>query len=99
MWSELAPSRPISAIALRCQSPSDRNEALLEYIVILAQRHRRYDACMIYLVLRQASEQLNHKHVKCPYTVIRLQVTRRNCKKPPLSERKPLDRLGAANHV
>lgn len=54
---------------------------------------------MIYLVLRQASAQLNHKHVKCPYTVIRLQVTRRNCKKPPLSERKPLDRLGAANHV
>nr|MBB4248202.1 hypothetical protein [Rhodocyclus tenuis] len=41
----------------------DRNTALKEKIVVLAQRHRRYGAGMIYLKLRQAGMVVNHKRV------------------------------------
>jgi hypothetical protein len=39
----------MSASALRYQPRPDRNGALREKIVVLAQRHRRYGAAMIYL--------------------------------------------------
>ena len=44
----------MSASALRYQPRPDRNGALRDRIVALAQRHRRYGASMIYLKLRQA---------------------------------------------
>jgi putative transposase len=47
----------------------DRNTALREKIVSLAQRHRRYGAEMIYLKLRQAGELVNHKRVERLYTL------------------------------
>jgi len=89
----------MSASALRYQSAPDRNEALRERIVALAHRHRRYGAGMIYLKLRQAGEQVNHKRVERLYAAARLQVKRRKRKKVPTSERMPLGRPGAANQV
>lgn len=53
----------MSASALRYEPASDRNCALKEKIIALAQRHRRYGAGMIYLKLRQAGEIVNHKRV------------------------------------
>ena len=53
----------MSASALRYQPRPDRNGALREKIVVLAQRHRRYGAAMIYLKLRQAGELVR---VECP---------------------------------
>lgn len=44
----------MSASALRYQPRPDRNQALRERIVALAQRHRRYGVGMIHLKLRQA---------------------------------------------
>jgi HTH-like domain len=54
----------MSASALRYQPRPDRNGALRDRIVALAQRHRRYGASMIYLKLRQAGELVNHKRVE-----------------------------------
>jgi transposase InsO family protein len=82
----------MSASALRYQPALDRNEALRERIVALAHRHRRYGAGMIYLKLRQAGEQVNHKRVERLYAAARLLVKRRKRKKVPTSERKPLGR-------
>ena len=58
----------MSASAYRYQPRPDRNQALRERIVGLAQRHRRYGAGMIYLKLRQAGETVNHKRVGNPPT-------------------------------
>jgi putative transposase len=77
----------------------DKNVALRQAIVELAQRHRRYGSEMIYLKLRQAGEQVNHKRVERLYTQEGLQVRRRQRKKIPVSERQPLVRPGAANEV
>ena len=44
----------MSASALRYQPRPDRNQALRERIVAMAQRHRRYGVGMIHLKLRQA---------------------------------------------
>ena len=89
----------MSASALRYQPRPDRNGALREKIVALAQRHRRYGAAMIYLKLRQAGELINHKRVERLYALEKLQVRRRRRKKIPVSERQPLIRPGAANQV
>ena len=89
----------MSASSLRYQPATDRNEALREKIVALAQRHRRYGAEMIYLKLRQAGERVNHKRVERLYTLEKLQVRRRRRKKISASERQPLVRPGAANEV
>lgn len=89
----------MSASALRYQPRPDRNGALRDRIVALAQRHRRYGASMIYLKLRQAGELVNHKRVERLYTLQQLQVRRRRRKKIPVSERQPLVRPGAANEV
>lgn len=89
----------MSASALRYQSAPDRNVALCEHIVTLAHRHRRQGAGMIYLKLRQAGEQVNHKRVERLYAAARLQIKRRKLKTVPMSERKPLGRPGAANQV
>ena len=43
----------MSASALRYQPRPDRNQALRERIVALAQRHRRYGVGMIHLKLAQ----------------------------------------------
>jgi hypothetical protein len=55
-WSERRALRVIgmSASAYRYQPVLDRNHALREQIVALAQRHRRYGLGMIYLKLRQS---------------------------------------------
>ena len=89
----------MSASSLRYQPAADRNAALREQIVMLAQRHRRYGAEMIYLKLRQAGELVNHKRVERIYALEKLQVRRRRRKKIPVSERQPLVRPGAANEV
>jgi putative transposase len=89
----------MSASALRYKPASDRNCALKEKIITLAQRHRRYGSGMIYLKLRQAGEIVNHKRVDRLYAEAGLQVKRRRRKKIPLSDRHPLERPTAANQV
>jgi putative transposase len=54
---------------------------------------------MIYLKLRRAGEQVNHKRVERLYSEEKLQIRRRHRKKIPVSERQPLLRPGAANEV
>jgi hypothetical protein len=54
----------MSASALRYKPRPDRNQALRERIVALAQRHRRYGVGMIHLKLRQAGEIINYKRVE-----------------------------------
>ena len=89
----------MSASSLRYEPRPDQNVALRQSIVELAQRHRRYGSEMIYLKLRQAGEQVNHKRVERLYTQEGLQVRKRQRKKIPVSERQPLIRPGAANEV
>ena len=89
----------MSASALRYEPVSDRNCALKEKIIALAQRHRRYGAGMIYLKLRQAGELVNHKRVDRLYTEAGLQVKKRKRKKIPLADRHPLARPQTANQV
>ncbi len=89
----------MSASAYRYQPAPDRNLALREQIVALAHRHRRYGAGMIYLKLRQAGQQVNHKRVDRLYTEAGLQVRRRKRKKVPMSDRQPLGRPQKANQV
>ena len=74
----------MSASAYRYEPAADRNGALKEEIMTLAQRHRRYGAGMIYLKLRQAGEVVNHKRVDRLYTQAGLQVRKRKRKKIPL---------------
>lgn len=89
----------MSASAYRYQPAPDRNLALREQIVALAHRHRRYGAGMIYLKLRQAGQQVNHKRVDRLYAEAGLQVRRRKRKKVPVSDRHPLGRPERANQV
>lgn len=89
----------MSPSAFRYQPASDRNAALKEKIIALAQRHRRYGAGMIYLKLRQAGEIVNHKRVDRLYAQAGLQVRRRKRKKIPVADRHPLARPLAANQV
>jgi len=89
----------MSASSFRYQTTPDRNQALREQIVALAQRHRRYGSGMIYLKLRQAGQQVNHKRVERLYAEARLQVKRRKRKKVPVTDRQPLERPQAANQV
>lgn len=89
----------MSASAYRYEPAADRNGALKERIIALAQRHRRYGAGMIYLKLRQAGEMVNHKRVERLYAQAGLQVRKRKRKKIPLAERHPLQRPMAANQV
>ena len=89
----------MSASSLRYRPRSDRNEALRARIVALAQRHRRYGSGMIYLKLRQAGEQVNHKRVERLYQLAELQVRRRRRKKIQTGDRQPLLRPVAANEV
>ncbi len=89
----------MSASAYRYQPTPDRNVALREQIVALAHRHRRYGAGMIYLKLRQAGQQVNHKRVEHLYAEAGLQVRRRKRKKVPVSDRHPLVRPQKAGQV
>ena len=54
---------------------------------------------MIYLKLRQAGEQVNHKRVERLYQLAKLQVRRRRRKKIQPGDRQPLLRPVAANEV
>ena len=89
----------MSASAYRYQPVPDKNVVLREQIVALAHRHRRYGAGMIYLKLRQAGEQVNHKRVDRLYAEAGLQVKRRRREKVPVADRQPLGRPDAANQV
>jgi transposase InsO family protein len=89
----------MSASAYRYQPAPDRNHALREQIVALAQRHRRYGSGMIYLKLRQSGMIVNHKRVERLYAQEKLQVRRRKRKKVPVAQRHPLGRPSAANQV
>ena len=89
----------MSASSFRYQTAPDRNQVLRKQIVTLAQRHHRYGSGMIYLKLRQAGLQVNHKRVERLYAEARLQVKRRRRKKVPVTDRQPLGRPQAANHV
>ena len=89
----------MSASALRYQPAPDRNVALRERIVSLAQQHRRYGAGMIYLKLRQEGWLVNHKRVDRLYREGQLQLRRRKRKKVPVGDRQPLVRPKTANEV
>jgi transposase InsO family protein len=89
----------MSASALRYQPAPDRNQELREQIIVLAHRHRRYGAGMIYLKLRQAGVTVNHKRVDRLYAEAQLQVKRRKRKKIPVGERQPLERPAQADQV
>lgn len=89
----------MSASAYRYEPAQDRNCALKEKIIAMAQRHRHYGAFMIYLKLRQAGELINHKRVDRLYAEASLQVKKRRCKKIPIADRHPLERPNAANQV
>jgi len=89
----------MSAISYRYAPAQDRNCALKEKIIALAQRHRRYGAGMIYLKLRQTGELVNHKRVDRLYAEAGLQVKKRRRKKIPLAQRHPLERPTQANQV
>ena len=89
----------MSASALRYQPRPDRNRALRQRIVALAQRHRRYGVGMIHLKLRQAGEYVNYKRVERLYRLETLQIRRRRRKKIPTAERQPLVRPGKANEM
>ena len=54
---------------------------------------------MIYLKLRQAGKQVNHKRVERLYAEAGLQVRRRRRKKVPVADRHPLERPQLANQV
>jgi len=89
----------MSASALRYVPRPDSNVELRQQIVDMAQRYRRYGAPMIYLKLRQAGQQVNHKRVERLYAQEKLQVRRRRRKKIPPADRQPLIRPGTANEV
>jgi len=89
----------MSASALRYRPVPDRNAALRQKIVALAQRHRRYGAGMIYLKRRQAGLVVNHKRVERLYAVQKVQIKRRKRKKVPITDRQPLERPDSANTV
>lgn len=89
----------MSASAYRYEPAADRNCALKDKIIALAQRHGRYGAGMIYLKLRQAGEHVNHKRVERLYAQAGLQVKKRRRKKIALADRHPLQRPTAANQV
>lgn len=89
----------MSASALRYEPAPDRNVALREQIIRLAQRHKRYGAEMICLKLRQAGHHINQKRVDRLYALEKLQVRRRRRKKIQPGDRQPLIRPGAANEV
>jgi putative transposase len=89
----------MSASALRYRPRPDRDAALRERIVALADRHRRYGAGMIYLKLRQEGRVVNHKRVDRLYAEARLQVKRRRRKKVPIVDRQPLLRPARPNQV
>jgi putative transposase len=89
----------MSASAYRYQPAPDRNHALREQIVALAQRHRRYGSGMIYLKLRQSGMIVNHKRVERLYAQEKLQVCRRKRKKVPVAQRQSLGRPSSANQV
>lgn len=89
----------MSPSAYRYQPAADRNAALRERIIVLAQRHRRYGSGMIYLKLRQAGEVVNHKRVDRLYAEAGLQVRRRKRKKIPMADRHPLQRPQTANQL
>jgi len=73
----------MSASALRYAPRPDRNQALRERIVALAQRHRRYGVGMIHLKLRQAGEVINYKRVERLYGLEKLHIRRRRRKTDP----------------
>jgi len=73
----------MSASALRYAPCPDRNQALRERIVALAQRHRRYGVGMIHLKLRQAGEVINYKRVERLYGLEKLHIRRRRRKTDP----------------
>ena len=89
----------MSPSAFRYQPVADRNAALKERIIALAQRHRRYGAGMTYLKLRQSGEVVNHKRVDRLYAEAGLQVRKRKRKKIPVGDRHPLERPLVANQV
>ena len=89
----------MSASTHRYKPAEDRNGALKDKIIALAQRHRRYGAGMIYLKLRQAGEIINHKRVESLYAEAGLQVRKRKRKKIPQADRHPLQCPVTANQV
>ena len=89
----------MSASSLRYRPRPDRNQAVRERIVALAQRHRRYGVGMIHLKLRQAGEIINYKRVERLYGLEKLHIRRRRRKKIPVTDRQPLIRPGKANEI
>jgi len=74
----------MSANSQRYRARPDRNQAVRERIVALAQRHRRYGVGMIHLKLRQAGEIINYKRVERLYGLEKLHIRRRRRKKIPI---------------
>ncbi|WP_101686124.1 IS3 family transposase [Chromobacterium sphagni] len=89
----------MSPSSFRYQPATNRNAALKAKIIVLAHRHRRYGAGMIYLKLRQSGMVVNHKRVDRLYAEAGLQIRKRKRKKIPVADRHPLARPLAANQV
>lgn len=89
----------MSGTAYRYEPAQDRNCALKDKIIALAQRYCRYGSGMIHLKLRQVGEMVNHKRVDRLYAATGLQVKKRRRKKIPSTDRHPLERPTAANQV
>lgn len=89
----------MSPSAFRYQPRPDRNSALRQEIIQLAQQYKRYGAPMIYLKLRQANWPVNHKRVERIYQQEGLQIKRRKRKKVPVADRQPLIRPQTADQV
>jgi putative transposase len=90
----------MSPSALRYKPRPDRNQAVRERIITLAQRHRRYGVGMIHLKLRQAGgEVINYKRVERLYQIEKLHIRCRRRKKIPVSDRQPLFRPDKANEI
>jgi hypothetical protein len=67
----------MSPSAYRNEPAPDRNSWLKQKIIALAQRHRRYGACMIYLKRNQANVVVKHKYVLLRYAKARSPVKKR----------------------
>ena len=89
----------MSASSVRYQPVPDRNGELRAAILALAGRHRRYEAGMIYLKLRQQGRKVNHKWVERLYVEAQLQLRRRTRKKVPMGVCQPFVRPESANQV
>jgi len=84
----------MSASSFRYLLAPDRRADRRQTIVVLAHRHRRYGAGMMYLQVRQQGLRVNHKRIERLYAEAQLQVWRRTRKKMSVGDRQPRMKSG-----